>query len=428
MKNFTLLQKLIVVLIMVSIIFVSFHIFKYFFYPDDNYKTFKIGAGHKNSESYMFAEAISKTMQRYSTDMRLEVMDTGGSSANINLLEEGHIDLAIAQVDMKVGPSASIVSNLYSDFYHLIVRKDANISSFADLKGKKMALADTKSGQWNAFWFVANHYGVYPADIKNYPFFLEDIAEAFEDRDIDAIFFLRAPMNINIKNIIKNSNLKLLSLKQTGALALKNLSLKESIIPKGTYNGEPPIPQEDINTLSVKRVLLANISMDKKFIKEITQTLYERQLELLKYTNLAGFVSLPNIEYTSNLPIHEGAKSFYERDNPSYFEENADFLALLITLGALISSFVLAVSRYFQKSQKNLADKYVLELMDIMKKIRVSKSLDFILNTQISLESMLEEVIHELDHDNVTVEGFQFFSFTWEKVYEMSKNREELLR
>ena len=428
MKNFTLLQKLIILLIMGSIIFVLVHIFRYFFYPKDSYQTFKIGAGHKNSESYMFAEAISKTMQRYSTDMRLEVIDTGGSSANINLLEEGHIDLAIAQVDMKMGPSASIVSNLYSDFYHLIVRRDANISSFADLKGKKLSLPDRNSGQWNAFWFVANHYDIYPSDIKNYPFFLSDIAEAFEDKDIDAIFFLRAPMNIKIKNIIKNSDLKLISLKHTGALSLQNSSLKETIIPKGTYNGKPPIPEEDIKTLSVKRVLLANIGMDNKFIKEITQMLYERQLELLKYTNLAGFVSLPNVDYASNLPIHEGAKSFYDKDKPSYFEENADFLALLITLGALISSFILAISRYFQKSQKNLADKYVLELMEIMKKIRASQNLEFILDTQISLESMLEEVIHELDHDNVTVEGFQFFSFTWEKVYEMSKNREDFLR
>ena len=78
-----------------------------------------------------------------------------------------------------------------------------------------------------------------------------------------------------------------------------------------------------------------------------------------------------------------------------------------------------------------IADEKITELVKQnfdLKPAAIIKKLDFILKTQINLEAMLEEVIHELDHDNVTVEGFQFFSFTWEQVYNMSKDRESLLR
>jgi TRAP-type uncharacterized transport system substrate-binding protein len=76
------------------------------------------------------------------------------------LLASGQIDLATVQADIEAVPSARIISNLYPDMFQLIVRKDANINTFHDLKGKRMALPSKGGGQWFSFWFTAHHYGV----------------------------------------------------------------------------------------------------------------------------------------------------------------------------------------------------------------------------------------------------------------------------
>jgi len=78
--------------------------------------------------------------------------------------------------------------------------------------------------------------------------------------------------------------------------------------------------------------LIGNVNADKEAVKIITQILFERRLELLKTTSLAGFISQPDWDAGTFIPLHDGALAFYNRENPSFFVENADFIALIISL------------------------------------------------------------------------------------------------
>ena len=401
---------------------ISYAIWLNFFKPPE-VTTLRIGAGKKGSESYNFANAIKKVTEANYENIRIKLVSSFGSEDSLSKLESSEVDLATVQADVKAGKSAYIVSNLYPDFYHLIVKKDSNISSFADLKGRNMALPIKGSGEWISFLFTAAHYGMSIKDIQNFPCFEEDVASAFDDGMIDAVFMVRAPMNKHISALLKHANTKIIGIDQCDALTIKQPALKTTAIPKGIYSGSPAIPSKEIKTISVNRLLVAHKDADEDAIKIITSVLFERRLDLLKYTPLAGLITQPDWNAGTTMPLHAGAISYYDKDKPSYFEENADYLALLVTLALMLGSGLLALKRYLNQSQKNIADEYSKELFTILKEVEASDDYDYILTKKSYLVEMLEEIIHQLDIDNVTAEGFQFFSFTWEKIYAMVEQR-----
>ncbi|MEE9439915.1 MAG: TAXI family TRAP transporter solute-binding subunit [Saprospiraceae bacterium] len=388
----------------------------------------KIGAGSKSGEAYQFAQAIAEVMNRYHPEVKIEVLVTAGSSENMKLLEAGQIDLATVQADIEAVPSARIVSNLYPDMFQLIVRKDANIETFKDLKGKRMALPSEGGGQWVSFWNTANHYDVYKDDIKNIALSGSAATDAFIKGEIDAIFKVRAPRNGTIGRLLNSVPSMLVPIEQAPAMKIKQPSLDTGIIPSGTYSGNPLIPANDLITVAVNRLLVANVTADDEAVKLITQILFERRMELLKTTPLAGFISQPDWNAGTFIPVHKGSQSFFEREKPSYFVQNADFLALLISLILMGGSALIGLRKHLSGKQKNLADKHTLELVSVLDEIKDVNSLEQLSYHKDKMSTMLGNVVKELDNDALTVEGFQFFSFTWNSLNEMIKDKERELR
>ena len=60
--------------------------------------------------------------------------------------------MAAAQADVPVGTAARLVAVLYEDTFQLIVHAASGITSFADLRGRRVALART-GGQYQ--WQIA---------------------------------------------------------------------------------------------------------------------------------------------------------------------------------------------------------------------------------------------------------------------------------
>ena len=398
------------------------------FLQEDEKTEIIIGAGPQNGESYQFASAIAQVANNHYLDLNVRVIETVGSEENMILLDAGKIDLATVQSDVEASSSARIVSNLYPDMFQLIVRQDAQIDKAHDLIGKRIALSEKGSGQWHSFWFTANHYGIYEDDVEVVVLEPEEEVKAFIRGDVDALFRVRAPRNLEILEIFDQCSAKLLPISQAAALKLRQPSLNVGEIPMGTYHGNPLLPSENLPTVSVNRILISHKNTDEEVITKITRVLYERRLELLKITPLAGFISQPDWGVGTFIPIHEGAMIFYDREKPSYFVRNADFLALILSLIVLIGSAVMGLRKLISGNQKNLADKYTNQLVAMLQQIESQKdiSVQFIGEQKGLLYQILEEVVEDLDKDKINIEGFQFFSFTWNTVMNLLKEKAAL--
>ncbi|HSK29382.1 MAG TPA: TAXI family TRAP transporter solute-binding subunit, partial [Candidatus Limnocylindria bacterium] len=89
----------------------------------------------------------------------IEVVETGGSFENVNLLGAGKVDLAIMQLDvlrfvaeimrketgLNVLQEAKVVLNLYPEEIHIIA-KNPTIRTLSQLDGKKVSVGPERSG------------------------------------------------------------------------------------------------------------------------------------------------------------------------------------------------------------------------------------------------------------------------------------------
>ena len=189
------------------------------------------------------------------------------------------------------------------------------------------------------------------------------------------------------------------------------------MIPQGCYRGNPALPQQDLETASVQRWLVASKNVPAKVVYQITSVLFERRRELSELNALASLMTAPEVGVGTHLPLHEGAARYYDREKPSVWSEQANFLRTLVSLIAIFGSMVFAFRNWFQSAQKNRADAYNKDLLALYVSAKEHEHPSEYYQQE--LGNILSVVIDDLDNDRISRVGFDEFSFTWQAVSQL---------
>lgn len=445
--------------------------------------TLNVAAGPYRSDSYELMREIADVVQRQSDILRIEVIPTKDSSQNIALLNAGKVsirrnedgllsfanDVATLESDLEnpgrvlnpgpedalqtrnndtehmpvhmatirsdtpVSSRIQLIAELFPDYFQIFTGDDTDIRRFKHLQGKRVGIPLFGTDEFRSFWAIADHYDVSISSIKWRAMRFEDAADQLLNGDLDAIFAVRSLRDRLILNLyedaaLKGQNLKLVEIDQAPAISIKRPFLRALTMPKGTYSGSPATPLRELMTASVTRNLVTREDVDTELINELTRILFENRLDLVIRFALASAIQRPDLDAGTQVPLHEGAERFYNRDQPSFLQENAEPIALMITIAAMLGSGLLALRSRLTNSQKNRMDSYNYMLLDIADRARNSTDLIALKEMRNELYGILETVVRALDTDEVTEEGFQSFSLLWESVREVIRDRQNDLR
>ena len=73
-----------------------------------------------------------------------------------------------------------------------------------------------------------------------------------------------------------------------------------------------------------------------------------------------------------SIPLHPGARSYFDRDEPTFLERYAEVMALGLSLLIAVISAGFAFARWTARRQKNRIDVYYRELLQIRKDYRAA--------------------------------------------------------
>ena len=383
-----------------------------------------VGAGPYRSDSHQLMREVAEVVERHSDTIRLDVRATSDSSRNISLLNAGALDLVTIRSDTPVLSDVRIVADLFADYFQIIARNDRSIRSVNALVGKRVAVPPFGTDEFRSFWAIGDHYNLPIEGVRWISLPFDRAAGDLLDGRIDAIFTVRSLRDRRLLDLFEDASLKRLPLNfveiaQGQAIAIKRPFLGVGEIPEGSFAGENPTPSRDIATSTVRRLLVTREDVDAGAIRELTRILFEHRLDLTIRFALASQVRVPDASEGLNSPLHAGAQSYYDRDQPSFIQENAEPLALGVTLTAMLLSGLFALRSNLVRRQKNRMDSYNYLLLDIADKARTASSVVEITALKNEMFSLLETVVRALDTDEVTDEGFQSFSLLFESVREM---------
>jgi TRAP transporter TAXI family solute receptor len=382
-----------------------------------------IAAGPGNSESFRLATAIAAVFNRSNPNILVDVFETGGSGENVRLLESGHVDFATIQADTPLNENVSAVASLYHDAYQLIVNDSTAIRDFSDLAGHRVAIAPVGSGQNQSFWFVAGHYGVTEASLVALPMAEEAADFAMTMGQVDAVFRVRAPGNPSIRDLVEDHDMHFVPIRQAEALSLRRPTIVPGIIPVGSYRGSPPLPDSDLPTAVLERILVARTGLDDQTVYSMMRTLFEHQSELVAQDNLAGFIRAIEDDGQISIPLHPGARRYYEREKPGFWQQNTRLMASLLYVVAILTSAGFAMRSRFMRRRKVRVSDYNMQLMSIAEEARDCVSPKALYKLRDRLVQMLQHIVRDLDKDMVSQEEFEHFSFTWQAVDTVVRDR-----
>ncbi len=315
------------------------------------------------------------------------------------------------------------MASLYYDAYQLIVREESSVLAFADLRGLRIAVAPTDSGQNRSFWFVARHFGLDADEVIALPMSEAAADFAMIHGQVDAVFRVRTPGNRAIRKLVGKHPMRIVPISQPEALALAQPSVSAGIIPIGSYRGYPPLPPEDLTTAVLERLLVVRADLDSDIVWDLTRVLFERRANLVAATKLAGFIRPLGDTERLPYPIHAGAQLYYNREKPGFLQQNARTLSGMLYVLAVLTSALVALRTRYVRARRVRMGNYNLELMDIAEQVRRTTSQEGLHAIKDHLVRILRRVVEDLDGERVTQDEFQHFSFTWQAVNTLVRDR-----
>ncbi|PLY10724.1 MAG: C4-dicarboxylate ABC transporter substrate-binding protein [Arcobacter sp.] len=285
-----------------------------------------IGTGGITGTYYPTGGAICRllNMIKKQTDVLCTIESTDGSVYNINSIVKGELDFGIVQSDIvydalkgiekfegKDVPKLRAVMAIYPELFTLVSRKDANIKSIMDIKGKRINLGSPGSGNEATAEILFAALGIKKSELAYAGMSkVAEMPEELKDSRIDGYFYMvgHPTANIKITSDFVDVRLVPISGNKVDKLVEKYPYYTQDIIPANTYKGN----SEDVSTFGVKAVLVTTSDTSDEIVYALVKQVLEN-FELFRKSHPA-FLHITEESLLKGLsaPLHDGAKRYYK--------------------------------------------------------------------------------------------------------------------
>ena len=287
-----------------------------------------IGTGGVTGVYYPTGGAICRLVNkgRKEHGIRCSVESTGGSVYNINTIRAGELEFGVAQSDWQYhafnGTSRFEEQGAFEDLravfsvhpepFTVVARADAGISSFADLKGKRVNIGNPGSGQRGTMEVVMEKMGWTTGDLA-----LASELKAAEqsaalcDNQIDAMIYTVGHPSGSIQEATTacDSVLVEVSGAEIESLINDNSYYRSATIPGGMYRGT----DGDVSTFGVGATFVTSSAVSEDAVYAVVSAVFDNFDDFKKLH--PAFANLEAEEMATaglSAPLHPGAAKYYK--------------------------------------------------------------------------------------------------------------------
>ncbi|AIG78267.1 Hypothetical protein AJAP_27100 [Amycolatopsis japonica] len=277
--------------------------------PDLSGTKVRIAAGLNGGVYDKLAEALADAWAAQLDTERPEIQETHGSPDNVDRVRAGKADVAFVAADVAAADKSAglaALARVHDDYLHVIVRADSSIKSFAQLRGRKVAIGSPDSGVEFLSKQLLKASGLTGAiDRRNLG--LPEALPALENRQIDAVIWSGGLPTPSITEKVHTVGLRLLDITDLAdALRATSPVYRTATIPVTAYNLPSPV-----TTLVLPNFLVVPTSMRDDVAEALVRGLFDARDQLVKAAGAALSIDVhPAIE-TAPLPLHPGALRYF---------------------------------------------------------------------------------------------------------------------
>jgi len=286
-----------------------------------------IGTGGVTGVYYAVGGAICRLMNkdRKTHGIRCSVESTGGSAFNVNTIKGGELDFGLAQSDVQYNavkgeggfkgnafPELRAVFSVHPEPFTVLARKEANVTKFEELKGKRVNVGNPGSGTRASMEELLAAYGWTMSDFSlASELKADEHGPALCDNKIDAFFYGVGHPSANIQDPTTTCGAKLVSI--TGPAVDKLLAEKpyyaKATIPGGLYNNNP----QPTETYGVLATIVTSAKTPDETVYQFVKATFENFNEFKSlHPAFANLDPAKMVKDGNSAPLHPGAERYYK--------------------------------------------------------------------------------------------------------------------
>ena len=398
-----------------------------------NSETLVFAVGDPNGPEARFANRLATMLKNNYSRLRVKIVSNGDNTKALAQFDRQEANLAVLRTDAKVPPRARAVAILDHDLVLVFSPAGKKIKSLAEVKKKKIAIiADNDSGAS----FIRNIL-----ELPDGPATNPLVQVVSPGTPIDKLLASGVAAVVTIvpaskivkdksyEQYAKRGGLTLNTIEAAKLLTRKYPALSEETVESGTLSSSPAIPEEDVETVGFKWLLVTQSRMPNTTIGELARLLYENKAELALENGFASRIEPAATDKDAFIIAHAGAAEYINDDIKSFVERYSDLMyfaaAVLGIIGSICATLYTKVTRIAPEKASELATR----LLDIGEDCQDATCTDDLDRMQDELEKILRGVVIGLRDGTISSDGLETFKLGYQFVRdEIAMRREALLR
>ncbi len=291
-------------------------------------KFITIGTGGVTGVYYAAGGAICRLVNkdRAKHGIRCSVESTGGSVFNVNTIKAGELDLGFTQSDVQYNALKGMaqfkdagawgdqraVFSVHPEPFTAVARKEANVKTFTDFKGKRFNVGNPGSGTRASLEELIAAMGWKLTDFSlASELKADEHGPALCDGKIDGFFYGVGHPSANIQDPTTSCGAKLVSI--TGPAVDKLIKDKpyyaKAVIPGGLYPNNP----DPTTTYGVLATVVASTKAPADTVYQVVKAVFDNFDEFKKLHPALAHLKPENmVKDGLSAPLHDGAARYYK--------------------------------------------------------------------------------------------------------------------
>jgi len=309
--------------------------------------------------------------------IEVTLVETAGSIANIDLLNQQKADVAFVQGGTRSDEGDTKLRSLASLYFEpiwLFVRKDLPAAKLADLRGRRVSVGAEGSRTRSLALQLLSDIGSDTTNTRISPLGGAEAVAALGDETLDAAFLIGPGNSPVIRSLFAAPSVRFLPIDHTAAFRLRHRFLSLLTLPEGAIDFPGDLPAADTVLLAPT----ADLVMREDFHPALAELLLIKARQIHSYAGIfeeAGeFPSRKYLDY----PIAEPAQRFFD-SGPSFLQRFLPFWAanlidrlkiMLLPLIALAYPFIKIIPPTYNWRMRLRVDRWYRELQAIERNLQ----------------------------------------------------------
>lgn len=371
-------------------------------------KTLRFSTGSELGLYTQIGKQIKEVIESEHEHITIKIINSSGSSDNINRIDSGVADLALVQNDAVGGAKVRSIAAIYPEVLHLICNKTAEISNLDDLEGKTINIGPPGSGTEQLATALLDFTETDNEGDTIRHLHFPDALRGLREGTLDGAFFLTGLGASIIEQAIDEKNMAFAPIAAGQHRSERAIAIAQdfangfrvhypyvspSTIPMMAYDR---VPKRPVAAMSVDAVFVCSKILEHSLVESITKTLFEKRAVLAQRNPVFSHLDEENAQSRLQFPLQEGAEFYYRRREPGFLAEHAESMGFILTLLLLFWSFSAGARKLFLSKRKNRIDRFYSRIGDINNKLNEITNIAMCMKYQTELNCIRQEASNEL--------------------------------